>query len=640
MAKISEATIARVNEQVSIVDLAESLGVSLKRSSSGAMAKCFVNSTAHKAEDKTPSLGFKEPDNYCNCFGCGYSARPIKLYMDMTNSDFPTAVKELAGRSGIEIEYEGGARPVKNDNRRFHSVIAAAQNYYVSQLQNNEKALNYLKGRGFSDSSIKKIGFGYIPNDYGRGLIHSLKRAGIDQDDAIKAGVLKYNGNGKLMPTINGMGEGRVSLPVTNDQGKPVGFGARVLDDSKPKYLNSPDSEVFKKNQILYNLYDARREIASAGRKGLVVEGYMDVLSLREQGINNAVASMGTAISSNNIQKLSKYADEVVFCFDGDPAGFVAAQRALERALPVADGATKLRFALLPEGHDPDSFVKEYGVEAFNEAIDGAHSLTEFFVRSISHGKGDEPEDAFAKIEQAGKLLSTMREGIFQTLLVKAVSKDIGIDSAEISKHIGITNAAKVIETPGLADVDPDRRRVDLNPDRSNIVPAMESTGEYVATHAERVVKPGKNTPVRNSTPEALFMNTHRQAGIDLITADSITRNSFIKFIKQTCAYQSRISYGELDPDGFIDTINNVFTRYIRPAMEKKGHTAEEIIHVKETTSMNTLPGYVQGVNTHIKSEYIANDVHADDVLMIKPGGKRASDIPQLASAATNSPGR
>lgn len=640
MPKIANSTIELLNEKVEIMDLARSLGVRIKTNTKGGMSQCFINSSVHKAGDKTPSLSFHENGNYCNCFGCGYSAKPIKLYMDYNNADFPTAVKELASRYGVEVEYEGTVKSRQENSSHLFRAVEVAQQYYRSELKTSEKAISYLKGRGFSEDLIKSNGFGYIPNDFGRGLISYLKSAGVDQDSAIKAGVLKFTDKGRLAPTINGMGEGRVSLPVTNHQGKIVGFGARVLDDSKPKYMNSPDSEIFKKNQILYNLYNARRDISTVGRKAIVVEGYMDVLSLGASGVHNAVASMGTAISGPNIQYLSKYADEIVFCFDGDAAGFVAAQRALARALPVIDGTTKLRFALLPDGHDPDTFVKEKGLDAFNDALENSESLTKFFVRSISHEKGDEPEDAIAKLEDAGKLLSTMPEGVFQTLLVNAVSKDIGIDANDISKHIGITNASKVVETPGLSDVDPERRKVALNPERSNVVPSMDSTGEFVATHAERVVKAAKSSQVRNSTPEALFMNTHRQAGIELITADSITRSSFIKFIKQTCAYQSRISYGELDASGFIETINNVFNRYIQPAMQKKGQSPEEIAYVKETAAMSSLPGYIAGVNTHIKSEYIANDIHADDVLMIKSGGKRNSDIPQLAAAASNTPGR
>jgi DNA primase len=359
--------------RVDIVDVIERY-VPLKKGGSNYLACCPFHS------EKTPSFTVSPTKQFYHCFGCGVHGNAISFLMEYQGLGYIDAVKDLAESVGMKMpEFEpsgrkGGQKP--EDGPDLHEIMERACDYYREQLKAAPRAIEYLKGRGLTGKIAARFGIGYAPEGWQNleGVFpnyadKALKDAGL---------VIDGEGSGRRYDRFRD----RIMFPILNQRGSVIAFGGRVLGDGEPKYLNSPETPLFEKGRELYGLAQARPAIRAAGRV-IVVEGYMDVVALAQHGIEYAVATLGTATSPVHVQKLLRQTDEVVFCFDGDAAGRKAAWHALEVSLPyLADNKT-VRFLFLPPEHDPDSFVREKGKQAFEKKLEVAEPLSEVFLNEL-----------------------------------------------------------------------------------------------------------------------------------------------------------------------------------------------------------------------------------------------------------------
>ena len=342
--------------------------------------------------EKSPSFIVSPSRQTYHCFGCGVHGDALRFLVEYAGLGFKDAVAELASGVGLQVpEDERSAAERERDKAakaRQHTlteVLAKAAAHYKVQLKASPKAIAYLKGRGLSGEIAARFGLGYAPEGW-RGLASVFPRyddplladSGLvilkDEDGADAAEARRYD-----------RFRDRVMFPIRNVTGEVIGFGGRVLDGGEPKYLNSPETPVFHKGRELYGLFEARAALRRVGHV-LVVEGYMDVVALAQLGIENAVATLGTACTAEHVQKLFRFTEQVVFSFDGDAAGRRAAGRALEAALPHASDTRSVRFLFLPPEHDPDSYVREHGAEAFQRLVEQAVPLSRQLIEQAGEG--------------------------------------------------------------------------------------------------------------------------------------------------------------------------------------------------------------------------------------------------------------
>jgi DNA primase len=343
--------------------------------------------------EKSPSFIVSPTRQTYHCFGCGAHGNAVGFLMEHLGMGFVDAVKDLAQQCGMTVpegddspEERERARALKEKQTTLTDVLAKAAEHYRKQLKASPRAIDYLKNRGLSGEICARFGMGYAPDGW-RGLASVFPR----YDDPL----LTESG----LVIVQGADEGkseaeqrrydrfrdRIMFPIRSVQGEVIGFGGRVLDKGEPKYLNSPETPVFVKGRELYGLFEARAAIRASGYV-LVVEGYMDVVALAQLGLPNAVATLGTACTAEHVHKLMRHTEQVVFSFDGDAAGRRAAARALEAALPHATDTRSIKFLFLPTEHDPDSYVREFGKDAFEERVEQAVPLSRQFIEHAGEG--------------------------------------------------------------------------------------------------------------------------------------------------------------------------------------------------------------------------------------------------------------
>jgi DNA primase len=355
--------------RVDIVDVIERY-VPLKKGGANYLACCPFHT------EKTPSFTVSPSKQFYHCFGCGAHGNAISFLMEYQGLGYVDAVKDLAESVGMKMpEFEPRTKKPES-GPDLYEIMKRACDYYREQLKTAPRAIEYLKGRGLSGKIAARFGIGYAPEGW-----QSLESVFPSYaDKALKdAGlVIDPEGGGRRYDRFRD----RIMFPILDQRGSVIAFGGRVLGEGEPKYLNSPETPLFEKGRELYGLAQARLAIRAAGR-AIVVEGYMDVVALAQHGVEYAVATLGTATSATQIQKLLRQTEEVVFCFDGDAAGRKAAWHALEVSLPHLADNKAMRFLFLPQEHDPDSFVREKGKEAFEKMLGTARPLSEFFVEEL-----------------------------------------------------------------------------------------------------------------------------------------------------------------------------------------------------------------------------------------------------------------
>ncbi len=404
--------------------------VPLKRSGSNYKACCPFH------DEKTPSFNVNEPKQYYYCFGCGASGNVITFLMEYERLEFPEAVEVLAQIEGVEVPYERSQNysPERAERQKnLQQVTAMADAFYRNQLRTHpdrERAIAYLQSRGLSGEDAKKYGIGFAPDSW-NSLMSELTKHKIPEAELLEAGLLSESNNRRYDRFRD-----RIIFPIRNRKGDTIAFGGRVLGEGEPKYLNSPETPLFKKGEELYGLYELRKYQRDY-KCIIVVEGYMDVVMLAHYGIGNSVATLGTAIGSRQIEILLRYTSSVIFCFDGDRAGKAAARKALEQALPVLSAGKEIAFLFLPEGEDPDTFVQKEGKEAFLSAVKGAMPLSQYlFEANEAEIDMSSLEGRSLLLERAGEMINGMKDIPLRDFLRAELARRTNLGEELLNRHV------------------------------------------------------------------------------------------------------------------------------------------------------------------------------------------------------------
>lgn len=354
--RIPQHFIDELLARIDIVDIIDAY-VPLKKAGRNHQACCPFH------DEKTPSFTVSQPKQFYHCFGCGANGTAISFLMEYLHMGFIEAIEDLASRAGLEIPRD--VIQVSNSNNQsseLYELMEIVTGFYSKQLRKHPQAdtvINYLKGRGISGEIAAEYELGFAPPGWDN-LMNELGGSDDSQKRLLKIGAIIENDRGGYYDRFRD----RLTFPIRDQRGRAVGMGGRVLGDDKPKYLNSPETPIFHKGRELYGLYQARKAIKDLDSL-YIVEGYMDVIALAQYGIRNVVASLGTAATPEHLEKMFRITGKLVFCFDGDNAGKKAAWRALENALPLLRDGKQVYFMFLPEGEDPDTYVRSHGKESF-----------------------------------------------------------------------------------------------------------------------------------------------------------------------------------------------------------------------------------------------------------------------------------
>ena len=432
---IPESFIQELLNRVDIVDVIDS-SVPLKKAGANYAACCPFHN------EKSPSFTVSPTKQFYHCFGCGAHGTALGFIMEYQGLGFVEAVHELAKRVGMTVPQETRRTEDIEAKRAavgMHEALQVAVGFYKSELKKSEKAIGYLKGRGLSGEVAARFQIGYAPPGW-QNLAAVLPD--YQSDTLVQAGLVITNDQGKRYDRFRD----RIMFPIHDQKGQVIGFGGRVLgtegDDAGPKYLNSPETPLFQKGHELYGLFLARRAIREAGL-ALVVEGYMDVVALAQYGIGYAVAALGTATTPYHITKLMRQTEAVVFCFDGDAAGRKAAWRAAMNALPALTDTLKLSFLFLPPEHDPDSYVRAYGKEAFEQALTTALPLSQYLIQKLSEDNELlSQEDRVRFINEAEPILKQIQAPRLGLLLRKRIAELGGLSLDELESTLGLRSTA------------------------------------------------------------------------------------------------------------------------------------------------------------------------------------------------------
>ncbi|PFG26407.1 DNA primase [Pseudomonas lurida] len=451
------------------------------------MKKAGKNYTAccpfHK--EKTPSFSVSPDKQFYYCFGCGAGGNALGFIMDHDNLDFPQAVEELAKAAGMEIPREESGRPHKPrqpTDSPLYPLLTAAAEFYRQALKSHPQrkaAVDYLKGRGLTGEIARDFGLGFAPPGWDN-LYKHLSSDTLQQKAMIDAGLLVENAEtGKRYDRFRD----RVMFPIRDSRGRIIAFGGRVLGDDKPKYLNSPETPVFHKGQELYGLFEARKNNRNLDEI-IVVEGYMDVIALAQQGLRNAVATLGTATSEEHMKRLFRVVPSVLFCFDGDQAGRNAAWRALEATLSSLQDGRRARFLFLPEGEDPDTLVRSEGTDAFRARINQhAQPLADYFFQQLTEEADPRSLEGKAHMATlAAPLIDKVPGANLKSLMRMRLLEITGLSGEAVSQLVHNTphDAAPPAYDPGMD--------YDAMPDYSDFHQPQEA---YAPQQAWTPKKPG-----------------------------------------------------------------------------------------------------------------------------------------------------
>jgi len=421
-----------IDELIARVDIIEVIGsrVQLKRAGREYKACCPFH------DEKTPSFTVSADKQFYHCFGCGAHGTALGFVMEYDHLGFVEAVEDLAARAGLEVPREGGGGAPAQPHDEIYVALERAALFYRQAVGGEARAREYLEQRGLSPEIIQRFGIGYAParwdallDRYGatddeRQVLH---RAGLVVERQAEPGRAHT-------PGFYDRFRDRVMFPIRDTRGRTIGFGGRVLDGSEPKYLNSPETELFHKGRELYGLFECRQATRSLQRL-LVVEGYMDVVSLHQAGITYAVATLGTATTPEHLQRIFRLVGEVVFCFDGDRAGRAAAWRALENAVSEVKQGRQVRFLFLPDGHDPDTLVRQEGAAAFEARMAGALPLSGYLIRELASRSDPSSVDGRAKlVELARPLIRKIPSDVYRELLVSQLAEAVRMQPARLAE--------------------------------------------------------------------------------------------------------------------------------------------------------------------------------------------------------------
>ena len=414
---ISRKTIEEVLERANIYEVVSQF-VTLKKAGRNYVGLCPFHA------DTKPSFTVNEEKNLFYCFGCQRGGTPIQFLMDMKNLTFVEALEELARRYGVKIEYD--KKSISESYKRRQALLELneeAKRFFRAQLLSagGERARNYIASRGISDDVAKRFELGYAPNSWDALLKH-LKAKGFSEQLAESAGLVVRGSSGRLHDRFRD----RVMFPIIDAQGNTIAFGGRVIDAGEPKYLNSPETEVFKKGKTFFGLYQARQHMREMA---IVVEGNFDCIVMHQHGFRGTVATLGTALTADHVRLISKYTDRLALIFDGDSAG----QRALERSAELFAGQNIQPLAVvLPEGEDPDSFCQKNGAESLKELIESSSPILEHMIQKWSERAGGSIEQRASAANAVIELLAQVKDRLRRDLLLQLAADKLGINEESL----------------------------------------------------------------------------------------------------------------------------------------------------------------------------------------------------------------
>ncbi|MFW7343674.1 DNA primase [Pollutimonas sp. H1-120] len=429
-----------VQELLARVDVVDVVGryVQLRKGGANLLGLCPFHN------EKSPSFTVSPTKQFYHCFGCGAHGSAISFLIEHTGASFPEAVRSLASSAGMTVPEESRSprqraadKRRKEEVSRHQQVLDMAQAHYQRELKQSQAAIRYLKQRGLSGEIAARFGLGWSGTDR-RGLSTVFPQ----YEDAVlvESGLVIESEDGRRYDRFRE----RIMFPIRNTRGSIIGFGGRIIGKGEPKYLNSPETNLFSKGHELYGLWEGRAGIRSEGYV-LVVEGYMDVVGLAQHGLANAVATLGTSTTPFHIQKLLRASSKIVFSFDGDKAGRKAAWRALNTCLPLVRDDVSMRFLFLPSEHDPDSYIKEYGAEAFKATVSEAVPLSRFMLDELaSRHAMHEAEGRAACVHEAKPLLALLPESTLRVQIEREFAKLVQLTPEELAQMIQDLPAAPV----------------------------------------------------------------------------------------------------------------------------------------------------------------------------------------------------
>ncbi|XYJ11301.1 DNA primase [Telluria sp. B2] len=437
-----------ITDLLNRVDIVDVVGryVQLKKGGANYMGLCPFHS------EKSPSFTVSPTKQFYHCFGCGAHGTAIGFLIEYSGMGFVDAVKDLAQNVGMIVpDADDKIPPQQRAAQQAQSLamtdaLSQACDYYRAQLRQAPNAIAYLKNRGLTGEIAARFGMGYAPSGWDnlRSVFKDYDALALVESGLVIDKVDEDGGNKKRYDRFRE----RIMFPIRNTKGQVIGFGGRVLDGGEPKYLNSPETPLFQKGLELYGLFEARQAIRDAGYV-LVTEGYMDVVALAQLGFPQAVATLGTACTPTHVQKLLRQTDNVIFSFDGDKAGRRAARRALDACLPLVSDNKTIQFLFLPQDHDPDSYVREFGADAFAQEIAEAMPLSQFLIREVTGEHDLSTPEGRAKTQFDAKPLlqamtpSSLRLQIVRMLASLTESTPAEIESLfELSKPVSVAKKA------------------------------------------------------------------------------------------------------------------------------------------------------------------------------------------------------
>lgn len=433
--RIPTATLERIRERIDLVRLVEESGVVLRRAGKNYIGKCPFH------RDDTPSFSVSPEKQLYHCFGCGASGTVFTFVAKRENLDFEEAVRKLAARVGVPLEETLATPP---EEQQILAANRLARELWYARLLDPEEgraAREYLAERGIRDETIREQKLGYSPPAWDF-LLNAMVRHGFSEDLLVKAGLLRQREGGGYYDYFRN----RILFPILNERGDVVAFGGRALNDESPKYLNSPETPLYKKNEVLYFLSFARSAIQEEGR-ALITEGYFDAISLYQAGIKNVVASLGTALSETHARLLKRLCEEVMFVFDGDEAG----HRAVLRGAPVFLGeGFRVRICVLPAGDDPDTFVRREGASAFRLRVENAVNLVEFQIRRFASNPSD-PESKLAFVRDLAELLRPIPSALLVREYAQMAADDLDLSPEDVLDELrrrGVSVRASASKVP------------------------------------------------------------------------------------------------------------------------------------------------------------------------------------------------
>lgn len=416
-----------IDDLIARADIIEVVGkrVQLKKAGREFKACCPFH------DEKTPSFTVSPNKGFYHCFGCGAHGTAIGFLMEFEHMSFVEAIETLASIMGVEVPRDESDRPARRYDELF-TLMSSVENHFRNCLRDDEEAVEYLKHRGIDGTTAKRYGIGFAPDGWSV-VLDKFGKSPEAVERLLATGLIIRKDNGKNYDRFRE----RIMFPIRDGRGRTIGFGGRALGDGEPKYLNSPETVLFHKGRELYGLYEARQALRQIERL-VVVEGYMDVVALARHGIDFSVATLGTATTNDHLNLLFRLTENVFFCFDGDKAGKKAAWRALETALPDVREGRQIRFVFLPDGHDPDTYVNEFGSDAFVDALDNGMPLSDFLITELSGQVDMSSVDGRARLAELAKpLLARLPAGVYRELLIDSLADSVGLTAAKLQRMLG-----------------------------------------------------------------------------------------------------------------------------------------------------------------------------------------------------------